>query len=133
MIVQCKSPNDMSGHYPPNCYPQSGFPLVHKKQRIWDVGGLIIKGFEYHFEEGSLGQPRRKCVYNFFVVPGKGIVPDETDVREATGDYMRRDYGAAQFQVVFQAGIDEDTRDEIFVTLIGANLPAFKVLNPPGI
>ena len=28
MIVQCKSPNDMSGHYPPNCYPQSGLPLV---------------------------------------------------------------------------------------------------------
>lgn len=133
MIVQCKSPNDMSGHYPPNCYPQSGWPLVDKAKRTWDVAGLTIKGYEYHFEQGSLGQPRRMCVYNFFIVPGKGVVPDETDVREATGDYMRRDYGAAQFQVVFPPGMDRDTRDQIFVTLIGANPQAFQTLNPPGI
>jgi hypothetical protein len=75
---------------------QSGWPLVHKDKRTWDVGGLSIRGYEYHFEQGSLGQPRRTCVYNFFIVPGKGVVPDERDVREATGDYMRRDYGAAQ-------------------------------------
>ncbi len=133
MIVQCKSPNDMSGHYPPNCYPQSGWPLVDKARRTWEVGGLAIKGYEYHFEQGSLGQPRRVCVYNFFVVPGKGIVPDETDVREATGDYMRRDYGAAQFQVVFPPGMERETRDQIFVTLIGANREAFQTLNPAGI
>jgi len=72
-------------------------------------------------------------VYNFFIVPGKGVVPDETDVREATGDYMRRDYGAAQFQVVFPPGMAKETRDEIFVTLIGANAAVFQALNPPGI
>ena len=134
MIVQCKSPNDMSGHYPPNCYPQSGWPLVDKAKRTWVVGGQTIRGYEYHFEKGSLGQPQRMCVYNFFIVPGKGVVPDETDVREATGDYMRRDYGAAQFQVVFPPGMDRETRDEIFVTLIGANAKeAFPALNPAGV
>src|SRR5438309_926853 len=23
LIVQCRDPNDMSGHYPPNCYPNN--------------------------------------------------------------------------------------------------------------
>src|SRR5437764_14021640 len=28
LVVQCRRPDDMSGHYPPNCYPSSGKPMV---------------------------------------------------------------------------------------------------------
>jgi len=133
LIVQCRDPNDMSGHYPPNCYPANGEPLVSERPRTWQVGEQAINGMEYQFERGDLGKPVRYCVYNFFVLPGHGIVPDMQQVREATGDYQRRFFGAAQCQVVFPPALPQQTRDEIFRTLIGANPGAFSVLSPSGI
>src|SRR3954451_4721766 len=134
LIVQCRDPNDMSGHYPPKCYPANGEPMVSEgRQRRWQVGEFSIDGMEYQFERGYLGKPVRYYVYNFFVLPGRGIVPDMQQVREATGDYQRRYFGAAQFQVVFPPDLPQQTRDEIFRTLIGANPQVFSVLNPGGI
>ena len=133
LIVQCRDPNDMSGHYPPNCYPNNGEPLVDKHPRTWQVGDMTIEGMEYHFEIGDLGRPRRRCVYNFFILPGRGIVPDMDQVRGATGDYQRRYFGAAQFQVVFPPEMRLDVRDEIFVTIIGSNPDLLRTLNPSGI
>lgn len=133
LVVQCRDPNDMSGHYPPNCYPANGEPMVSERPRTWQVGDRTIKGMEYQFERGDLGKPVRYCVYNFFELPGRGIVPDMQQVREATGDYQRRYFGAAQFQVVFPPDVPQQTRDEIFRTLIGANPQVFSVLNPGGI
>jgi hypothetical protein len=72
----------------------------------------------------------RKSVYNFFVVPGRGIVPDISDVRAAASDYQRRCFGAAQFQVVMNADLPPEERDEIFTTLIGAGVDVINVLNP---
>jgi hypothetical protein len=133
LVVQCRDPNDMSGHYPPNCYPANGEPMVSERPRTWQVSDRTINGMEYQFERGDLGKPVRYCVYNFFELPGRGIVPDMQQVREATGDYQRRYFGAAQFQVVFPPDVPQQTRDEIFRTLIGANPQVFSVLNPGGI
>src|SRR5438270_7313246 len=44
LIVQCSDPIDMSGHYPPNCYPNSGEPLVYKAERNWQVGDVNVPG-----------------------------------------------------------------------------------------
>lgn len=118
LIVQCKSPEDMSGHYPPNCYGQSGEGIVFEAERTWRVGDLDVTGTEYHFQTVSAGQTRRRCVYNFFVLPGRGILPDMDAVYEATGDYQLRHYGAAQFQVVFDTEMHQGMREEIFVGIL---------------
>ena len=81
LVVQCRDPNDMSGHYPPNCYPANGEPMVSERPRTWQVGDRTINGMEYQFERGDLGKPVRYCVYNFFELPGRGIVPDMQQVR----------------------------------------------------
>ena len=137
LIVQCRDPNDMSGHYPPNCYPNNGEQLVYQQARELQVGDRKIRFVEYHFaDDRSITQSGRKCVYNFFVVPGRGIVPDMATVREASGDYLRRYFGAAQFQVVFPAhmgDVPQQVRDDVFVTLIGANPAAFKALRSNGL
>lgn len=130
LIVQCGEPSDMSGHYPRNCYPNNGQPLAREPvDRTWQVGGSLIKGVEYHFEARKFGQPRL-CVYDFFVLPGRGVVPDMQYVRRASADYRRRYFGAAQFQVLFSTDLPEATRDEIFATVIGADPGIFQVLNP---
>lgn len=117
LIVQCKDPEDMSGHYPPNCYGQTGSQIVYKEQRTWRVGDVTVNGMEYLFDNPTQ-TPRRRCVYNFFVLPGRGIRADMVAVREATGDYQRKHYGAAQFQVCFETEMDQGMRDEIFLGIL---------------
>ena len=138
LVVQCRDPIDMSGHYPPNCYPNSGQPMAFSRERSWTVPGLRqpIRGMEYHFEAGSMLRPTRTVVYNFFVLPGKGVVPEMGEVRKASGDYQRRHYGSAQIQVVFDENpseADPAWRDQVFATLIGARPAVLDALNPGGI
>ncbi len=132
LIVQCWNSRDMVGHYPENCYPNSGEPLIDKRDRDWQIGNVTIIGTEYTFERYSQGQPVRRCVYNFLVVPGVGIVRDIKAVNKAAEDYQRRYFGAAQFQFVFladEADLPREKRDEIFKTLMGSNIEVLTVLS----
>lgn len=141
LIVQCRDSRDMLGHYPPRCYRSHGMEQQSAKPRDWVVGDLVIPGVEYEFEQKLLGQTNRTTVYNFFVVPGsrsnKPLRRDMDAVREAAEDYQQRHYGAAQFQVVFQAPSSADLpqieRDEIFRTLIEPTIPVIQTLSSGGL
>ena len=135
LIVQCRDSRDMVGHYPPICYRAHGMTLDEKYcgPRDWDVHGTPIRGYEYQFTEVFQGQTSRTIVYNFLIVPGRGIVRDMKDVEQAAEDYQQRHYGAAQFQVVFHgqasAESSREERDEIFATLLGPNLKLIETLS----
>ena len=128
LIVQCKDSRDMAGHYPPICYPAAGEPQLSAEPFDFNVAGLTISGMEYHFLQKSL-PVFRQCVYDFFIVPGKGFVRDMKDLNAAAKDYQRRYYGAAQFQVVMDADYPQEVRESIFKKIIGANPQALSVLN----
>jgi hypothetical protein len=124
----------MVGHYPPICYRSQGMTPEpqYSRPRDWTIEGTKIPGFEYHFSEVSQGLTSYTTVYNFFVIPGKGIARDMKGVEEAAEDYQQRYFGAAQFQVVFHGlastDISRDERDEIFASLIGPNLKVIETL-----
>jgi hypothetical protein len=129
LIVQCKDARDMSGHYPPICYPAAGQPQIGKEQPFTMLfGDMTVSGKEYVFLKNSL-PVARQCVYDFFIVPGSGCQPDMDGVRRTAGDYQKRYYGAAQFQVVMDADYPQDDRMTIFREIIGANAKALSVLN----
>ena len=139
LVVQCRDPIDMSGHYPPNCYPANGSPQKSEKRRDWIVPGLAkpIAGMEYHFVDGSLLNPTSYVVYDFFILPGRGMVAEMDQVREASGDYQRRHYGATQVQVLFEntdmSEAAEAARDNIFISLLAAHADMLRALNPSGL
>jgi len=136
LVVQCRDPVDMSGHYPPNCYPRNGQRMADEIDRKWDVPGLPkpIVGKEYHFRGGTFIRPDSIVIYNFFVLPGRGIVPDMDQVREASGDYQRKHFGATQVQVLFNdPSMNSKSRDEAFIALMEAGVPTLKALDPPGL
>ena len=128
LIVQCKDSRDMAGHYPPICYPAAGEQGIFEQEFNFVINGQIETGKEYHFVQKTVPMVRQ-CVYDFFIVPGKGIKSDMNNVRKAAADYQRRYYGAAQFQVVMDADYPQETRESIFRTIIGANAKALSVLN----
>jgi hypothetical protein len=134
LIVQCRDSRDMVGHYPPICYRAHGLSIDEKScgPRDWTVNGKTIPGYEYHFTEVLAGRSTRTTVYNFLIVPGRGIVRDMKGVEQAAEDYQQRYYGAAQFQVVFQsegsAERSREERDAIFATLMGPNIQLLETL-----
>ncbi|HYO11379.1 MAG TPA: hypothetical protein VER17_20610 [Tepidisphaeraceae bacterium] len=139
LVVQCRDSRDMVGHYPPICYRAQGKTQDEKYSgpRDWQVGGKTISGYEYQFTEVWHGQTFRTTVYNFLIVPGRGIVRDMKGVEEAAEDYQQRHYGAAQFQVVFgglaSADRSREERDEMFAALIGPNLKVLETLTSGGL
>jgi hypothetical protein len=128
LVDQCKDARDMDGHYPPNCYVNSGEEQTFAQDRDWKVGDLVITGEEYHFLKSSATESSRQAVYNFLIVPKSGIVRDMDGVRKAAGDYEQRYYGAAQFQLVMNADLPQQQRDEIFTTLMEPCVPAIRTL-----
>ncbi len=135
LVDQCREARDMSGHYPPNCYRNSGEELTYQAPRDWKVNGMTISGTEYQFRQSNATGSTRTAVYNFLIVPGSGggIYRDITGVDRAAEDYQRRFFGAAQFQLVMDADLSQADRDEIFTTLMGPCVPVIKTLMSGGI
>ena len=139
LVVQCRDSRDMVGHWPPICYRAHGMTLDEKYcgPRDWTVNGKVIPGYEYQFTEVFQGQTSRTTVYNFLIVPGRGIVRDMKGVEQAAEDYQQRFYGAAQFQVVFHGQASavqpREERDAIFATLMGPNIPLIETLTSGGL
>lgn len=133
LIAQCKRASYMENHWPPKCYPAMGYMLVGEKQRQWDVSGTRIDGYEYQFERRDRGRIMRQTVYNFMVLPEKGICPDMKAISASAEDYQQRYYGAAQIQVVFAGtladSVARNERDNIFTELITPCLGVIKTLS----
>jgi len=132
LIVQCKLSGDMVGHFPPICYPSHGYELVASMTRNWRVNELNIPGIEYQFVKTNEGRPERTVIYNFFIVPTRGLARDIDGVKAAAEDYQQRYYGAAQFQVGFSGAngeLPQSERDEIFTTLMEKATPVIEQLN----
>jgi hypothetical protein len=132
LIDQCTDAGDMAGHWPPNCYVNSGEEMVSEQERDWTVGDLVITGKEYHFVKTTATETKRTAVYDFLIVPGRGIIRDMDGVWKAAEDYQRRYYGAAQFQLLMNADLPQQERDEIFTTLMQPCVPVIRTLMSGG-
>jgi hypothetical protein len=129
MIVQCKRSGDMVGHYPRNCYRSIGNEMISATAREWTVDGLTLPITEYRFRRTENRRTYWTIVYNFMIVPGRGVVRDMDGVKAAAEDYQQRYYGAAQFQLVFHADLPQTQRDEIFSLFLRELVPTIRTLN----
>jgi hypothetical protein len=133
LIDQCKDSRDMLGHYPPVCYPANGSILISKTPRDWKVGDLTIPGMEYEFSDRVGDQTYQRIVYNFLIIPGRGIARSMDAVSSAAEDYQERYYGAAQFQMVISAAVPRAERDRVFAMMVGVRPDIIKTLMSGGI
>lgn len=124
ILVQCRDTRDMSGHYPPNCYPAHGWESQGEpRPRTIAVGGHEFPVTEYRFARHEFGASTHIAIYNFFVLPAVGAVPDMAGVRRAAGDYRARSYGAAQVQIVMDASVPAADREAVARSLLEPLLP----------
>lgn len=132
LVVQCRDSRDMIGHYPPICYTSFGDAMESAKPGDWRAGNTTVPGTEYCFTTYNAGERLKKWVRNFLIVPGTGVHRDMSGVLETAGDYDRRFFGAAQFQVVMYGEVSEQERDEIFAELMAPVLRIMDVVGSTG-
>lgn len=132
LIVQCSDSSDMDGHWPPNCYPARGERLEFQHARDWTLNGMNIPLNEFIFVHTNEGRTIRRCVYNFLIVPQRGIKRQMDDVRSAAADYRQRFFGAAQVQVIMDGDMPQADREAIFADLIQPITPVITLINNTG-
>ncbi len=129
VIVQCRDTRDMSGHYPPVCYPAHGWTTASPSEGVL-IGETPVTA--YSFSRTEFDRVVRIAIYGFFVVPGEGLVQDMDGVRRAASDYRRRQLGAAQVQVLVDATLPREERERIVGEILGAAAPSIEVLSATG-
>lgn len=114
LVVQCRHARDMIGHFPPVCYPNSGWSLQSRESQTFVVDDLTIPATEYEFAISRFGSAGRLWIYNFMVLPTGQLAADMDGVEAVAADYTQKFFGAAQVQLVFKAsGMDRMERQRI--------------------
>jgi exosortase len=113
LIVQCADARDMEGHYPPNCYPSSGWESRRSNSVDLEIGSLDARSMDYRFERGLQNSTEAIHVVNLIIVPKQGFVTKMRDIRRVGGTVSDRYYGAAQVQFVFDGQWEEEERHAV--------------------
>jgi hypothetical protein len=130
VVVHCRDPRDMAGHYPPNCYPGNGWRQSGAPDEVTcRVEDEEFPLAEYRFSRTEHHRISSRLIYNLFVLPSEGVVTDMGQVRRATGDYRHRPYGAAQIQIIMDSSTPEAERQRILQDMMQVLTPVFDVLH----
>jgi len=119
MVIHCRDTRDMIGHYPPVCYPQSGW--TQQSRRVLDVGllGRTVPITEYQFSQPLSGAASNITVYNAIVLPNGTFGLSNADIDYIGANRQARVFGSAQLQMVFSSMIPADRRQEIVEQFMG--------------
>jgi hypothetical protein len=122
LIVQCADARELLGHYPPNCYRSQGWMQQSAKPRDWRIDGLALSGVEYQFATGASSKAANEVfIENFMVLPDGSTCRDMKGVNAAAKDFRRRDFGAAQFQLVSNASMTPQERQDVWEQVVRAH------------
>jgi hypothetical protein len=130
LLIQCSDARSMLNHYPPICYPNSGWRLTGSRERDWVVGDRRLTGMEYRFEMDAVGRSKSMIVANCMLLPG-GTARDMQAVGQAAHDIDRRFLGVAQVQLVADAEMSEASRDEALQALLAGHKSVLDVICEP--
>jgi hypothetical protein len=118
LLVQCLDARDLIGHYPPNCYEANGYEMLRTEPTTLRENSERIDGMMYTFSSGKLAARGTIKVFDFMILPDGRTAPDMAGVNTIARDRHIRHFGAAQVQVVTDAGMSEQDRDEVIRVLL---------------
>jgi len=104
LLVHCMDMRDMGGHYPPNCYPSSGWVSLEDPEAdeaMLEFRGRPLPVAVYAFRRFDDGiRETRIRIYDFFVMPDGKVTPDLAVVRGRSDRLALSAQGVAQMQII---------------------------------
>lgn len=128
LVVQCADARDMEGHYPPNCYPTSGWTSMGQSPVDLSIGEFQAGSMDYRYQRRLQHGIESIDVVNLIALPEGGFVTSMRSIRKLSGTVTDRYYGAAQVQFVFDDRWEKEERLAV-VEQVGATLePLIRVI-----
>jgi hypothetical protein len=131
LVVHCGDVRDMLGHWPPNCYPATGWVEQGRSDSRFTRDGLVFPAKEYVFVRGTDSHSRvQQRIFNFFVLPNsdRDIVANMDEVTRASQRRIAAGLGAAQFQILLPESMPEDERAAVIDQFIRAIEPSIDAI-----
>jgi hypothetical protein len=104
LLVHCGDARDMTGHYPPICYPSSGWiavPAASPDEETLQVAGQPAKVRVYEFRRlADHGREERIRIFNAFVLPDGTLTPNIDDINKQSDRLAVSVQGVAQLQII---------------------------------
>ncbi len=133
LIVHCNDARDMIGHYPPICYPSSGWTMTDTPRDLMLTIDRQPRPFrEYRFDRlnTAAGGSEAMRIYSSFILPD-GVLTCEIDdihrLSERTAVSVR---GVAQVQFITPARIDDDAARAAAESVFDGLRSVFDVMRP---
>lgn len=128
LVVHCRDARDMAGHYPPVCYPSSGW--TEDGSNVMDRGTdrEAPTWARYDFSRVASGYEVTMTVLNVLVLPDGRMVHTMAAVRDQAADYRSHFLGAGQIQFVFQGRPSEARCESIVSELMLAVNPVIDAI-----
>jgi hypothetical protein len=130
LIVHCRDLRDMTGHYPPVCYPAHGWTPASAERVPIKVNEEPCDAMAYRFTRAEDMSERRMTVIDFFIIPEDGgtIFADMDAMDRAARRSAVGGLGVAQVQVVFDEDSSPQWRDAMITEAMQAIAPAMKTI-----
>lgn len=109
VLVHCNDARDMRGHYPPVCYPSSGYVDAQREsdeQVTLMAAGRAIPVQTYAFERmRDRTETERIRVFNAFILPEGRVSRDIDDINRQSERAPIASLGVAQLQLITPASL----------------------------
>ncbi len=131
LLVHTLDARDLIGHYPPECYPASGWEITGRQAidlPVETADGRTVEVARYRFAMREPIRTRRLEVLNLMVLPTGRYSIGMAGLSGVSGDYRVRHFGGAALQFVFGQPLPETRQAEVFSTFFRAMEPALRTI-----
>lgn len=135
LIVHCTDARDMRGHYPPVCYPSSGWsfegPPPGRPSALMIEGRRVpVRMYEFRRIEGGSESSIR--VFNLFILPDGATTPDLERISWLSERLALSTQGVAQMQIVTSLEVGEQQAADAAAEILGGMPDLFKAFRVKG-
>ncbi len=130
LIVHCKDVRDMTGHFPPNCYPAHGWRSEGAERARVQVNQESTDAMVFRFSKQEEIVSHRMSVLNFFIIPeGGGTIFASMDEMERTARASPvGGLGVAQVQIVQDESASPQWREHMVRETMQAIAPTLRTI-----
>ena len=130
LIVHCKDVRDMTGHFPPNCYPAHGWSTAGAERTSVQLDQDVTDAMVFRFSKQEEIVSHRMTVVNFFIIPeGGGTIFASMEEMERTARASPvGGLGVAQVQIVHDEEASAQWREHMVRETMQAITPALRVI-----
>ncbi len=127
-LIQTRYARDMAYHFPPVCYPASGWQLGQTREVRWRAQDGAIDGQEYQFWRIAGDGVYQIRVENFFIMPEGQTQATPGDMTDRNKAPWLDPWGATQVQFIFDGSFSSAERRSLVENFVAQVAPVIRIL-----